>query len=406
MVAQIDLHSPEFLANPYPFYRHLRATSPIYWAGDQVGWLITRHADISAMIHDPRLASGPLTTALYQDLPPEAVEAAAPFRATMEHNMIWQDPPDHTRLRGLVSKAFTPRMVEALRPKTQAVADDLLDRVQGAERMDVIQDYAYPLPALVMMDMLGLPTEDLDQLKAWSDDGVDFFANARYATEPLELATRAGESFRAITEYFADVVARRRRAPEDDLISAMIAIEQAGDSLSEQEMLATCVLLLAAGHETTANLIGNGVLALLRHPSQLQLLRDDPSLLAQATEELLRYDTPIQFIRRVATADVEIANATIRPGQVVMLLLGAANRDPDVFANPEQLDVTRQPRPHSLFFGLGHHFCLGAHLARLEARLAFATLLRRLPRLALASEALEWNPNPIFHGLRALPVTF
>jgi cytochrome P450 len=399
----IDLNDPAYLADPYPTYARLRAETPVCWA-DILGWLILRHDDISALLHDPRMASGPLNDSLYETFSESALAEVEPFRTAMTHNMLLQDPPNHTRLRRLVSQAFTPRRIGSMRDAIQRITDGLLDAAEPGAPFDVIGDFAFPLPSRVIADLLGVPWEDVDRLKAWNDDGVDFLGNARTSTDPDGLAHRVGTSYVEQRAYFEDLIARHRAAPADDLICSMIAVRDSGDSLTEDELLSTCALLFAAGHETTTNLIGNAVLALLRNPDQLCLLADEPDLASAAVEEFIRYDSPVQFIYRVAMAEVPLRGQTIAPGSVLMLLLGSGNRDPEVFPDPDRLDLRRRPR-HYLSFGTGAHTCLGSFLARLEAEIALTTLLRRFPSPTLVDDGpLRWHANPIFHGVQRLPV--
>ena len=396
------LYTPAFFADPYPTYRALRDQGPVYRDGHT--WIVTRHAQIKAVAHDPRLRKGPATQALVAALPPAVREAATPFSDSVSRNMLRVDPPDHTRLRGLVSKAFTPRTVETLRPRIERLVAELIDAVQPAGGMDVIRDFAYPLPAIVIMEMLGIPPADRDRFKAWSDDQMAFLGG-RFPGDPLEPAQRAGESTLAMNDYLRGLIAERRRAPRADLISEMVAVEEQGDRLTEQELVATTALLLVAGHETTTHLIGNGLLALLRHRPQWQRLQREPALLPPAVEELLRYDGPVQFVNRVPSADIAIDGVTIPAGDTIMLVLAAANRDPAQFPDPDQLEITRRPNDH-LGFGFDRHFCLGAHLARVETQIALSALLTRFPDLTLAAETLEWQPNPLIRGLRSLAVRF
>jgi len=396
------LYTPAFFSDPYPTYQALRDQGPVYRDGRT--WMVTRHAQIKAVAHDPHLGKGPVTQALVAALPPAAREAAAPFSESISRNMLRVDPPDHTRLRGLVSQAFTPRTVETLRPRIERLVADLLDAVTPAGKMDAIRDFAYPLPAIVIMEMLGIPPEDRDRFKTWSDDQMAFLGG-RFPGDPLEPARRAGASTVEMHEYLQGLIAERRRAPQADLISAMIAVEEQGDRLNEQELMATTTLLLLAGHETTTHLIGNGLLALLRHPPELRRLRREPALLPLAVEELLRYDGPVQFVNRVPSADIDIGGTPIPAGDTIMLVLAAANRDPAQFPDPDRLDLTRRPNDH-LGFGFDRHFCLGAHLARIEMQIALRELLTRFPDLTLAAETLEWQPTPLIRGLRALPVRF
>ena len=318
--------------------------------------------------------------------------------------MLFRDPPDHTRLRALVSRAFTPRVVEAMRPHIQEIVDGLLDRVQGARGMDVIEDLAYPLPVTVICEMLGVPTADQDVFKQWSAD-IARSLDAAILPAGSDVITRGQEAGDALREYFRSLIAVRRKQPRPDLLSALIAAEEQGDKLSEPELLATCSLLLIAGHETTVNLIGNGLFALLRHPAELQALTDDPALIQTGVEELLRFDGPVQRTGRMTMADVEIGGRQIPKGSIVAAVIGAANRDPAHFPDPDRLDVSRQENRH-IAFGFGIHFCLGAPLARIEGQVAIGTLLRRWRALKLVSDTPEWRESSVLRGLKTLPVTF
>jgi cytochrome P450 len=315
--------------------------------------------------------------------------------------MLMQNPPDHTRLRGLVHKAFTPRIVEQMRSEIQAVTDELLDRVQDNGRMDVIADLAYPLPVTVIARMLGVPDADTDLFHGWSDA----LARALDYTDDSAVYLQASEAAEAFTAYLRGLIAERRVNPQDDLLSAMAAVEEAGDSLTEMELLATCTLLLTAGHETTINLIGNGTLALLCHPEQMEQLKQNPGLMKTAVEELLRYDSPVQATSRGVYEEIEVGGQKIAAGQHVNFMLGAANHDPERFENPGVLNLARQPNPH-LAFGSGIHYCLGAPLARLEGQIAFTTLLRRMPQLGLETDSPKYRNNFTLRGLESLPVSF
>jgi cytochrome P450 len=300
-----------------------------------------------------------------------------------------------------VSRAFTPRHVEErLAPRIEALVDELLAEARERGELDVMRDFAEPLPAIVIAELLGVPAEHREQFKHWSD-GIVGTLGAPFASP--EVQQRAMESAIGLAGYFREVIEERRRAPKDDLISALIAAEEQGQALSEEELLATLVLLLVAGNETTTNLIGNGMLALLRNRDQLERLRDDPSIAESAVEELLRYDSPVQATGRVAMEDIEVGGTVVKEGQVAFLLLGAANRDPAVFAEPDRLDLTRRDNRH-VAFGYGIHFCLGAPLARVEAQVALPSLLRRFPDLRLATEELDWGGGLILRGLKSLPV--
>lgn len=394
--------TPPFLANPYPFYHQLRAEAPVYWSERLQAWILTRYTEVMTALHDPRLNSGERITAILSQLPETVRVEMQPLAEHMTQWVAFTDPPDHTRLRTLVGKAFTPRTIEKLRPQVQVLVDELLDVVQEAGHMDVIRDFAFPLPATVIAQMLGIPREDHDRFRQWSND-IAYFISAGGIN--IEVARKAQQSVLELADYFQGIVAQRRHRPQDDLISALVAVEEQGDKLSETELFSMFVQLFFAGHETTMGLIGNGLLALLRHPDQRHKLQDQPSLIASAVEEFLRYDTSIQRQARVASEDIEIDGHLIRKGQYILLFIAAANRDPAQFPEPDRLDITRQENRH-LSFGYGIHFCIGAPLARLEAQIALDTLLRRMPKLQLAGETLAWEPLLALRKLKALPVTF
>jgi cytochrome P450 len=396
----IPLFSPEMREDPYPLYQRLRSVDPVHWSEKFNAWIVTGYDEVAAGLNDLRLSSD--RSALLQQM--AGSKELEPFFTFLSQRMIFNDPPKHTRQRGLVSKAFTPHVIEAMRPHIQQLVDGFLDAKRGAGGMDLIRDFAFPLPATVIMEMLGVPPEDRDRLKKWSDDFVIFFS-----THPAEISLdqyrRALQSMREMVEYFRAALPHIRSAARPGLLYTMELAEEQGDQLSEAELLANANLLLVAGHETTTNLIGNGMLALLRHPDQMKKLKDNPSLLPGAIEEFLRHDGPVQFTNRLARADVPLGGKVIRRGQFVFLFLAAANRDPAHFPDPDRLDVTRPAHKH-LSFGLGHHFCLGAPLARLEAQIAFATILRRLPNVRLTTDRLTYRDNFNLRGLEALPVIF
>jgi pimeloyl-[acyl-carrier protein] synthase len=385
---------PQFRSDPYPFYRRYREEDPVHWNGlptrpGQGAWYLFRSDDVVAALKHASL--GKTSKAM----------APEPLGGLLGQWMLLRNPPDHTRLRALVSRAFTPQVVDRLEPAIQATADFLLDEVQGAGHMDAILHYASALPLIVIAELLGIPARDRGQFRKWSID-LAVVLDLSGTREGVLNASRAALE---LTEYLRHIVSERRSAPRDDLISALIAAEEDHEKLTENELLAMCVLLLGAGHETTVNLIGNGILALLQNPVQLAALRDDPSIAEGAIEELLRYDSSVQMVFREALADLEIGGKSIRRGETVVVLLGSANRDPAVFVEPDRLDLTRARTRHTAF-GLGIHFCLGAPLARLEAQIAFDTLLRRMPALTLGAGPLHWSDGIVFHGVEALPVTF
>ena len=394
---QFNPMDPAFVADPYPTYHRLRAEDPVHHS--PLGfWVLTRYPDVMTMLRDPRLIKEPI-----------AAFVAARFGMAVPPpglglSMLDRDPPDHTRLRGLVSKAFTPKALESLRPHIQTIVDDLLAGAAGKGQMDLIEEFAYPLPVRVICEMLGVPVKDHERFKSWGLDiarGLD----AIMLPPDSEVGQRSVSGRRALAEYFRALIAERRAAPRDDMLSALIAAEEAGDKLNEEELLATCILLLVAGHETTVNLIGNGTLALLRHPDQLQKLRESPGLIATAVEELLRFDGPVQRTARIPSEDITIGGRTIPKGDMVMPFLGAADRDPAQFPDPDRLDITRADNRH-IAFGMGIHFCLGAPLARMEGQIAINALLARLPKLALATDRPQFRQSLTLRGLQALPVSF
>lgn len=397
----IPLFGPEMLADPYPLYHRLRAVDPVHWSDKFNAWILTRYDDVAAGLNDLRLSSD--RSALLRDLAGNRAELE-PFFSFLARRMILVDPPKHTRLRALVSKAFTPHVVEAMRPHIQQLVDGFLDAAQAKGGMDLIHDFAFPLPATVITELLGVPAEDRDQLKSWSDDFVVFFST-HPGNVSLEQYRKALASMQAMVAYFRAAMPRIRAAGRPGLLLTMAAAEDTGDQLTEEELLANANLLLVAGHETTTNLIGNGMLALLQAPEQMQKLRDNPALIPGAVEEIFRYCGPVQFTHRQALEDVVSAGKTIKKGQLVFLFLAAANRDPAHFPDPDRLDVTRAAHKH-VALGLGHHFCLGAPLARLEAHIAFSTILRRFPKLRLAEDKPTYRDNFNLRGLQQLQVVF
>ena len=401
------LLSPAFFADPYPTYHALRTADPVCWDDTLQSWLLSGYAEVAAALNDPRLTRG--RTAAEEAATLEQMAASGqgelrPLRRLLWRMMLFSDPPAHTRLRALANQAFTPGAIERLRPRIQALVDAALDAVQAAGRMEVIEDLAYPLPVIVIGELLSLPPGERTQFKRWSDDIIAFAA--RLGADQPDLAERALRSTRELTVYFRALVAELRRRPDDTLLSALVAAEAQGDRLSEEELLANAVLLLMNGHETTTYMIGNGLLALLRHPDQRARLQGDPTLIVTAVEELLRYDGSVQMRGVTAAAVLAIGGQRVGKGQSVLLLLGAANRDPAQFSEPDRFDLDRRENRH-LDFGRGIHFCIGAALARAELQIAINTVLRRMPGLRLATETLEWQTvPPIFRGLKALPVAF
>jgi cytochrome P450 len=402
MLSLSNLQHPDVRANPYPFYAQLRAQDPIHWDEELGFWVLTRYADIAAVYQDPRFSRAQGLRSGYERLPETEQTLAEPVYRCFSKTMFYSDPPYHTRLRGLVSSVFTPTAVEQMRPYVQRTVDRLLEAVQANGKMDFIRDFAYPLPILVIVQMLGLPAEEREQFKKWSDDLFAILGSVPHSPELMEGAAR---SLTALTDYITKLSEERRKHPRQDLLTALVEATQDGEQLQQDELVANMIILLSAGHETTINLIGNGLLALLQNPEQLQKLRAHPDLIALAVEEMMRYDNPVQIAYRSAAQDVEIGGRQIRKGQLVNSILAAGNRDPQRFSEPDRFDITRDEGRH-LGFGLGIHFCLGAPLVRLEAQTAFTAILSRFPKLSLATENLEWQEHPIFRGVKALQVEF
>jgi cytochrome P450 len=401
MPARYDPRRLDVIADPFPSYQVLRAEDPVHWSDILGGWVLTRYDDVKNALLDRRLSADRITP-FAKHLSADSHAGIADLLQGLGDWAVFTDPPKHTRLRGVMNTAFTSRAIESREPIIQDLVDRLLDAIAPTGRTDLIADFAYPLPAAVIAGMLGASVDDLDRIKRWSDDLAAFVGSALATPDKR---TRAQGAMVDMSGYFRALVAARRSEPRDDMMSAMLVAEGRADGLSEDELVATCVLLLFAGHETTTNLIGNGLVALLRHPAELAALAADPSLAGSAVEELLRYDGPTQAVTRIAVEDVELRGRHIRRGARVFLNLSAANRDPDQFADPEQLNVRRQDNRH-LAFGHSIHFCVGAPLARLEARIAIPALLCRLPDLRLETDALRWSDSYVLRGMTALPLGF
>jgi len=394
-LALFDPLAPKTHADPYPIYAALRAESPIQRTPREA-WLVLGYEPAVAILRDHKRFS--VEHNRYRKQTDDA--GLGPTERGMENIMLFKDPPDHTRLRTLVNKAFTPRVVERLRPRIQQIVDELLDAVTEHGQMDVISDFAYPLPVRVIAEMLGVPAEDRDSFKEWSR-GVAPILDPDLGEEAFMKVAEAGL---ALAAYFDELVTERRANPQADLVSELIAAEDQGEKLTEEELRATLVLLLVAGHETTMNLIGNGLYALLRHPDEMQRLVTHPQLSKTAVEELLRFDGPVHLTARTAITDAEIAGTDIEAGDMCVVVLGAANRDPVQFPEPDRLDIAREPNRH-IAFSAGGHFCVGATLARVEGQIAFETLLQRFPDVALASDDVRYRATVTLRGLEALQVT-
>jgi cytochrome P450 len=401
-IRTVNVTSTEFKANPYPFYAWLRAEAPVYRVtlpDKQSAWLVTRYDDVAAVLKDERFLLNRLNAMsgdqrARQHWTPE-------FLKPLGRNLLQVDAPDHTRLRGLVHRAFTPRLVEKMRDRVQSISNDLLDAAQERGQMDLIRDFALPLPVAIIADMLGVPPEDRYKFHRWSSATVSSTASTwgmlRFIPNML-----------AFLNYIRRLIKTRRANPQEDLTTALIEVKEADAQLSEDELVAMIFLLLVAGHETTVNLIGNGTLALLEHRDQMEKLQNDPSLIKTAVEELLRYASPVEMASpRYACEDLTIQSVTIPSGTLVHAVIASANRDERRFPNPSTLDIRREPN-HHLAFGQGIHYCLGAPLARLEGQIAINTLLSRMPDLRLAAPigALRWRKGIILRGLESLPVAF
>lgn len=391
----------DFITNPYRAYNYLRTTAPLHWTDKfrNGAWLVTRYADVLAALHDPRLSSQRSHT-LTAALPNEVQSEFSEFNRIFAKWMLFLDPPDHSRIRKLLNKEFTPNMIQRLRPRIQQAVNTLLDQAPAKDEMEFMAEFANPLPVRVIAEMLGIPSEDQRVFQSWSDDLANFFGNA---TSPVEVARRGQNSLMNLTEYFRDLLPERREHKGDDLVSLLLRVEEEGEVLTGEELLAQCALLLVAGHETTRNLLGNGLLALLQHPDQLETLKQNPSLMPSAVRELSRYDSPVQFSGRAVTTDFSWHDQPIKQGQTVILLLGSANHDPEKFTHPERLDISRD-EGMPLSFGHGAHFCIGASLAQAEAEIAFTALFDRTSSLKLLDDVPAWRANLSFRGLSRLPI--
>lgn len=422
------LQEPHIRSDPYQFYRQLREQDPIHWDEEMGFWVLTRYDDIASLYTDDRFSRAQGLMRGFERLSKENQEIARPVYHSFSKTVFYADPPYHTHLRGLMNHAFTPRRVEQLRPYVQRIVDELLATAQAQGKMDIVYELAYPLPVMVIAELLGLPAGDRARFKQWSDDLFAILGTVRHKSQPL--LERAAQSLAEMTDYVRALSQIRREHPQDDLLSALLsATEDGRDSsshlhdfssplesgelireqtaattLTETELVANVNILLSTGHETTTHLIGNGLLALLRNPDQKRKLFDHPDLLPSVIEETMRYDNPVQITYRSALADAEINGKLIHQGDLVNTIIGSANRDPARFTDPDRFDIKRSEGRH-LGFGLGVHFCIGAPLVRLEAEVAFETIMRRFPRLQLATDALDWQEHPIFRGLKSLPVT-
>jgi cytochrome P450 len=392
------LLDPEVLANPYPLFRRLRTEDPVHWDPFLHAWVVTRYADVVRVLHDFSADRTPSP----EQLQHMNLSAFSPIAAVMVKQMLFLDAPAHTRLRSLASSAFTPARVRVLRSHIQQIADRLLDAAldRQSREMDIIADFAEPLPAIVTAEMLGVPTSDHRKLKDWTADFAEMLGNYQHNPDHVPKVLRTLE---AMLEYFRERVRELRVHPREGLINSLLTAEINGDRLTEEEVIANSIVTMVGGQETTTNLIGNGLLTLLRHPAEMQRLRDDPALIPSAVEELLRYESPSQQTARMAPCDLELGGRKIRKRQAVIAVMAAGNRDPERFPDPDRLDLARTDNRH-LAFGWAAHFCFGAALARIEGQVSFETILRRMPHLSLKDGPLRWRTNLGLRGLVALPV--
>ena len=397
----VDLKAWRNVQDPFPVFAWLRDHDPVHWSETLNSWAVTRYDDVVDVFNRPET----FASDRFRKIDERYASQRPAVRAVAEvlgRWLVFRDPPDHDRLRGLLQSSFTPRQLESTRDRVQRTVDALLDRVVARGAMDFIRELAFPLPAMIIAGLMGAPEEDLEPIKTWSDRLASYLGGAVDERDNFEEAS-AGVA--ALVDYFHALLRERERRPRDDLMSLMLRAEHEGEHLTRDEVVANCVLLLFAGHETTTNLLGNGLYHLLRHPAQAALLRADPSLLHSAVEELLRYDGPVPATVKIATEDVPWCGRTIRRGDMVVPFIASANRDPRQFPDPDTLDVRRQPERH-LAFAWGIHFCLGAWLARLEARVVLDTVFRRLPDLALAPGEPRWKPMIFLRGLESLPLVW
>ena len=392
--------TPEFFADPYPFYHQLRNEEPVFWSERLNAWLLTRYDDGLAALSDKRLGSAGRIEAILARLPSGTQARFQPLLEHMNAMMAFTDPPDHTRLRRLVGRAFTPRAAAQLQDQIQTVVDELLDAIDDRTEVDLVGEFAFHLPAIVICEMLGIPREHRNEVKRWADNVVKFVSGGAITEDN---AQRAQESVLAATDYLLDLADNRRLHPRDDVMSSLVEATDYGDRLSGLELVAMCVLLFFAGFETTEGLIGNGLLALMDHPDQMARLQADIELINPAVEEFLRYNNSVQRQSRVAREDFMIGDKLIKRGDYVAIFIGAANRDPDQFPEPDRLDIARDPNRH-VAFGHGIHSCLGGPLARVEGQIAISTILQRYPNIRPLTSELEWEHLVAIRKLKALPV--
>ncbi len=398
LVDPLNPLTTEFLQDPFPTYRRFREESPVFWSEKNKYWIVTRYKDVHEILRDlsyeKQLHKWSQVNPLLKLLPP--VSNLMKSRANW---MLNQDPPDHTRLRGLVNRAFTPKMVNEMRSHIEDIANHYIDELMDKPEFDLVSNFAFPIPVTVIAEMLGVPKEDREKFKKWSNTLIDTLE----PTPNIEHLTKANGANSELTEYFRVIANARRKEPKNDLISALVAAEEEGDRLSEDELLANCILILVAGHETTVNLISSAVRLLLQHPEQLALLKSKPELISGAIGEVLRYESPVQVVRRLAGDDMQLEGTRIKKGDMMVLLIGSANRDPEQWPDPDRFDITRDTKKH-MAYGYGIHHCLGSSLADAEAQIAITALFKRLPDLRLVDRHIEIRHPFALRGPKALTV--
>jgi len=398
-VAPLSLYrllEPEVLANPYPLYDELRLEDPVFWDPYLHSWVVTRYADVITVLRDFSASRTPTP----EQLSALGLEALTPLARVMVQQMLFLDPPSHSRIRGLAACAFTPARVSALKNRIQQLADKLLDAAAAKGRMDVLADFAEPLPAIVTSELFGVPSDFALQLKTWSARFAEMLGNFQHNPDRIPAMLDTIEN---LVAFFRNAIEDQKRKPCPGLVHSLVMAELEGDRLTHDEVIANCIITLVGGLETTTNLIGNGILTLLRHPDEFQQLRNDPALIVSAIEELLRYESPSQHTARLAPDDLELGGKKIHKRQAVIAVMGAGNRDPERFPDPHRLDLARQDNRH-LAFGWGAHFCFGAPLARIEGQIAISTLLRRFPAMKLSPGPIVWRENLGLRGLKSLEV--
>ncbi|WP_227996740.1 cytochrome P450 [Nocardia australiensis] len=395
-----DILSAERLADPSPYFAEMRANCPVHWNEQYRAWFVYRYDDVVTALRDPVFSSDRVRPVYNERLSDEQRQARKATYDVIQHWMVFLDQPDHTRIRKLVMPAFTPKAVAAMRPQVEKVVADAVGAIAQPGDFDLVHDLAYPIPAVVIAELMGVPAQDRELFKQWSDEIVVLIFGAKSTSDRHERAQRA---LTELTEYLRSHISRLRKQPDDNLISRILESREQDPPLTDDEVISTCALLIFGGHETTTNMIANGMRAFLRNPSQWELLKNDPGMARSAVEEVLRFDGPAKMAMRRLVQDVELRGSQMRAGDTVYLVQASANRDPAVFDNPDTFDITRAPNRH-VGFGFGLHHCLGNFLARLEGHLAFEALAKKCPDLEIADSAQHWHPTLISRGMTSFPV--